>query len=126
MSSDRKPSPNDMWVPLYRIDWYWSDQAQASAASPTGWLLSSPLSGGPMWSVARIVDVLPGKPSQYPVWAQQADPGVPCEAVTMPTTPNGAASGSAGTSYTYTTGGSTSSLGNTVQYQFTWGDGTFS
>jgi hypothetical protein len=28
------------------------------------------------------------------------------------------------TSYAYTTGGSTSSLNNPVQYQFSWGDGT--
>jgi hypothetical protein len=47
----------------------------------------------------------------------------------MPTTPNGTAGGSAGTplsagtAYTYTTGGPKSSVGNPVQYQFTWAIG---
>ena len=47
----------------------------------------------------------------------------------MPTTPNGTAGGSAGTplsagtAYTYTTGGPKSCVGNPVQYQFTWAIG---
>jgi len=43
-----------------------------------------------------------------------------------PATPSGAASRSAGASYTYTTGGSTSSLNNPIQYQFIFGYGTAS
>jgi hypothetical protein len=46
------------------------------------------------------------------------------ESVTTPTQPTGTTYGTTGVSYTYTTGGSTSSLGHTVQYQFDWGDGT--
>lgn len=45
------------------------------------------------------------------------------ETVSTPNQPNGTASGTLGTSYTYTTGGSVSSYGSGVQYQFTWGDG---
>jgi YD repeat-containing protein len=46
------------------------------------------------------------------------------EAISTPSTPTGPASGTTGTSYTYTTGGSSSSLGHSVQYLFDWGDGT--
>ena len=46
------------------------------------------------------------------------------ETVSAPTTPSGPASGTTGTSYSYSTGGSVSSFGHTVQYLFDWGDGT--
>jgi hypothetical protein len=48
----------------------------------------------------------------------------PAEVISTPTTPSGPASGSAGTNYTYSTGGSTSNLGHPVQYRFDWGDGS--
>lgn len=51
----------------------------------------------------------------------------PPETVSVPMVPNGAVFGENGTSYTYTTGGSTCSEdGHTVEYQFDWGDGTTS
>ncbi len=121
-----RPTTVDLWVPLYRIDWSWSAQAQPSAASPNGWQLSSTTSGG---LPPSVVPVSAGSQvgAEYPTWTQQAlTTGVPCETVSAPATPSGAASGLAGTSYTYTTGGSTSSLNNPVQYQFIWGDGTAS
>jgi C1A family cysteine protease len=46
------------------------------------------------------------------------------ETVTAPSTPSGPSSGSPATSYAYTTGGSTSSLGHAVQYKFDWDDGS--
>jgi uncharacterized repeat protein (TIGR01451 family) len=46
------------------------------------------------------------------------------ETVSTPTTPSGPASGAPGTSYTYSTGGSSSNLGHSVQYFIDWGDGT--
>jgi hypothetical protein len=47
------------------------------------------------------------------------------ETVSTPTTPSGATSGTTGSSYSYTTGGSSSNLGHTVEYQFDWsGAGT--
>jgi len=125
-----RPTTNDMFAPLYRIDWSWSAQAQPSANSPTGWQLSSTTPCDPKPAVVRVVDNVPaGQPSAYPKWNGNANPLAPCETVTAPATPSGAASGLVGTSYTYTTytaGGSTSSLGNPVQYQFIWGDGTAS
>ena len=48
------------------------------------------------------------------------------ETVSPPTAPAGLGSGSAGTNYAYAAGGAVSDLGNPVQYQFDWGDGTFS
>lgn len=47
------------------------------------------------------------------------------ETVSSPGLLSGPTSGITGTSYTYTTGGSSSNLGHTVEYQFDWkGDGT--
>jgi len=47
------------------------------------------------------------------------------ESVSNPNTPSGPASGKIGLSYNYSTGGSTSNLGHSVEYQFDWkGDGS--
>ena len=47
------------------------------------------------------------------------------ESVSAPTFLTGPTSGNTGTSYSYSTGGSASSLGHTVEYQFDWkGDGS--
>ncbi|MBL7094327.1 PKD domain-containing protein [candidate division KSB1 bacterium] len=45
------------------------------------------------------------------------------EEVTIPNTPSGPPSGSIGLNLTFNTGGSISTLGNEVEYQFDWGDG---
>ena len=46
------------------------------------------------------------------------------ETVSAPSQPTGADSGLKATSYPFTTGGSTSSLGHTVQYKIDWDDGS--
>ena len=51
---------------------------------------------------------------------------VTVETVSIPNIPSGLATGIPGTSYAYTTGGSTSSLGHVIAYRFNWGDGTYS
>ena len=48
------------------------------------------------------------------------------ETVSAPSTPFGPSSGTTGQSLTFATGGSTSSYGHVVQYQFIWGDGNAS
>ncbi len=48
------------------------------------------------------------------------------ETVSTPTMPTGPTSGMVGTTYTYSTGGSTSSSGHSIEYRFDWGDGTYS
>jgi hypothetical protein len=51
--------------------------------------------------------------------------GVPqAETVSTPTRPDGPTSGIIGTSYDYSTGGSSSSVGHSIEYRFDWGDGT--
>ncbi|MFH1231555.1 MAG: hypothetical protein V1709_08690 [Planctomycetota bacterium] len=48
------------------------------------------------------------------------------DTVSAPTQPTGIISGTTGTSYDYSTGGASSDLGHTVEYQFDWGDGNYS
>ena len=49
---------------------------------------------------------------------------VTVETVSNPTTPTGLNSGSVGVSYVYSTSGSSSESGHSIQYLFDWGDGT--
>ena len=46
------------------------------------------------------------------------------ETISQPSLPTGQTTGVAGTANSYTAGGSTSSAGHPLQYQFTWADGT--
>ncbi len=46
------------------------------------------------------------------------------ETVSTPNKPSGPSSGKVGQSLAFTTGGSSSNLGHTVEYQFDWGDGS--
>jgi len=48
------------------------------------------------------------------------------ETVSTPNTPSGPSSGEVGQSLTYSTGGSSSNLGHSIQYRFDWDDGSFS
>jgi hypothetical protein len=50
----------------------------------------------------------------------------PTETVTVPGTPSGPASGEVAQSLSYSTTGSTNSLGHSVEYRFDWDDGSFS
>lgn len=54
------------------------------------------------------------------------DISVTGEIVSTPTTPSGPTSGITGTSYSYSTGGSSSNSGHSIQYRFNWGDGNYS
>jgi len=50
---------------------------------------------------------------------------VSAETVSTPNTPSGPTTGATGMNYSYSSGGSASSLGHTVEYQFDWkGDGS--
>ncbi len=51
---------------------------------------------------------------------------VKIELISTPSAPVGETKGVPGVSYTYMTGGATSNIGDPVEYQFDWGDGTFS
>jgi spore germination protein YaaH len=52
-------------------------------------------------------------------------PAIP-EMISTPATPSGPLSGNPGTSYPYSTGGSSSNLGHPLEYRFDWGDGNYS
>jgi PKD repeat protein len=58
----------------------------------------------------------------YPEYALYFD--VIIETVSTPSTPTGSSSGKVGQSLSFSTGGSSSNLGHSVEYQFDWGDGT--
>jgi len=60
----------------------------------------------------------------YTIAYDDAIPPDSAETVSQPTTLSGQTPGAVGTSYTYSTGGSASSAGHSVQYYFDWGDGT--
>ncbi len=53
-------------------------------------------------------------------------PNGEAETVSTPDTPTGLSSGDPDEMLTYCTGGSVSSMGHPVEYQFDWGDGTYS
>ncbi|MCH8986644.1 BACON domain-containing protein, partial [Patescibacteria group bacterium] len=50
----------------------------------------------------------------------------PSETITSPNQPSGPSTGTTGETLSFATGGSSSSLSHAVQYQFDWGDGSFS
>ncbi len=54
------------------------------------------------------------------------EPPEPPETVSTPDTPTGPSTGQVGQVLSYSTGGAVSNLGHTVEYQFDWGDGSFS
>jgi len=53
-------------------------------------------------------------------------PALTTETISTPSTLAGPASGDVNEALTYTTGGSSSSLGHDIQYRFNWGDGSYS
>ena len=69
---------------------------------------------------ALCVSVTIGQATPYTLTATF----VPGETVSPPNAPSGPAAGVVNTSYAYSTGGATSSIGHPVQYFFDWGDGT--
>jgi hypothetical protein len=71
--------------------------------------------------LVRIQDAVDGDPSDT---SNSVFSIVSGETVTAPSTPVGLTSGNCGTSYSYSTGGSTTSLGHSVQYKFDWDDGS--
>jgi hypothetical protein len=81
----------------------------------------SPTSEGTFSSNSNIPS---NDPDENPVTVNLTGTGV-SETVSTPSIPIGPRSGTTGTSYSYSTGGSSSSLGHSVEYQFDWkGDGS--
>ena len=72
------------------------------------------------WKVKAWKDC--GSSAESPVWSFTTTP----ETVTRPSIPEGLAVGELNRVMEYTTGGSTSNLGNPVEYNISWDDGTYS
>lgn len=86
----------------------------------------SPTSEGVKSTTLRIVINTPDYPALYvPLYVPLIGTGI-LETISTPSSPTGLSNGTTGTTYTYTTGGSSSNLGlgHPIQYLFEWGDGT--
>jgi hypothetical protein len=103
-------------------------------SSGTGQVHWSYPAGGAIKSVAVITDisgngvpdVLAGSTDSYVYALEGGQYAPPTETISNPSTPTGASTGKVGQSLIYTTGGSMSNLGHTVEYRFDWGDGNIS
>ena len=56
----------------------------------------------------------------------ETSPALTTETISTPSTPAGLSSGDVNEALTYTTGGSSSSLGHSIEYRFNWGDVSYS
>ena len=108
-------------LPFSKIADNCSGQTFAPAASCIVTYRFSPTSEGSFSSNSNIPS---NDPDESTVTVSLNGIGV-AETITTPSILTGPITGTTGTSYSYTTGGSTSSLGHSLEYQFDWkGDGT--
>ena len=91
--------------------------APEAFAVTRSWTLSS--GSGPKTVYVKFKDVVGNWSSAY-----IAVITLIAETISTPNTPSGSTSGTIGSLYTYSTGGSTSSFGHSLQYLMDWGDGT--
>jgi M6 family metalloprotease-like protein len=136
------PNGGESWQALTSHNITWSStgsitnvKLEYSTNGGSNWTTiigSTPNDGSYTWTVAnapsttcrvRVSDAASGTPSDtsdanFTISAPAA------ETVSTPTTPTGAASPQATLPYNYTSGGSTSSWADPVQYYFDYGDGT--
>jgi len=102
----------------YQFDWGDGTMSQwGSGTQSKAWAV-----GGPYNIRARASSAT--HPTLVSDWT--ATLTVTIELISVPSTPVGPNLGNLGTSYSFSTGGAVSNLGYPVQYQFDWGDGTFS
>jgi hypothetical protein len=102
---------------------YWGD------GSNSGWLPTGSTSATHSWSAGTygVTAQARSATNNSVVSSQSGALSVKItaqESVSTPSTPSGPATGTAGTPYSYSTGGSSDNLGNPVQYLFNWGDGS--
>jgi hypothetical protein len=103
----------------YFIDW--------GDGTNSNWLPAGTMSPSHLWASAGTYSVkararCATHTSVVSSWSETLS--VTVETVSVPRTPSGLASGTAGVSSVYSTGDSTSELGHSIQYLFDWGDGT--
>ncbi|MFH1242576.1 MAG: fibronectin type III domain-containing protein, partial [Pseudomonadota bacterium] len=100
------------------VNWYNSGDSVSVSAIPNAGYAFSSWTGGPGSTNPAMLTMS---------WPRSvtANFTAVAEIVSIPATPTGSTSGVTDTSYSYSTGGSTSTLGHSVEYQFDWkGDGT--
>ncbi len=105
----------------YRFDW--------GGGNYSAW--SSSTSASHAWSSAGTYSVkaqvrCATHTSVESSWSSSKAVNITSETVSTPTTPTGPSNGNTGTSYSYSTGDASSSLGHSIQYRFDWGDGSYS
>jgi hypothetical protein len=117
----------------YRFHW--------GNSTDSGWLPVGTVSANKMWTIqgtytVRVdargwdflgADLTPENTQHFSDYSEELSVKISkivVESVSKPYPPTGPASGVPGTLYTYSTGGSVSNLGHSVQYKFDWGDGT--
>jgi len=96
----------------YSSQYYWQIKAKNACGSSV-W--------GPVWSFTTES----APPTPTPTTPPPTPTPTP-ETVSTPNIPEGLSVGEHGRSMQYTTGGSISNRGNSIEYRFSWGDGTFS
>jgi hypothetical protein len=105
------------------ISWYNSGQTVSVFATANSGYTFSGWSGDLSGANAPSSVVMKGPKNVTGNFSSQIVP--PSQTVSRPKTPQGRNKGTTGRTYTYTTGGSISDSGDTVEYQFDWkGDGT--
>jgi hypothetical protein len=95
----------------------------------SGWLAAGTFGTSHRWSATGSYSVTAQARSTANTSVLSSQSGalvvyINTETVATPSTPAGPSIGLPGTSYSYSTGGASDNLGNPVQYEFTWGDGT--
>ncbi len=105
----------------YRFDW--------GDGNYSGW--SSSTNGSHSWAATETYSVKAqarcgSHKEKMSNWSSSKSVTIsdPQESISTPNTPSGPSNGEVGQNLTYYTGGSTSNLGHSVQYQFDWGDGS--
>ncbi len=102
----------------HQFDWGDGTFSQWGGPYIKAWPNSKPFPGYIIRVRARCVD----HPSVVSDWSSGLE--VLIDYITPPNIPSGPTSGTTDTAYTYSTGGSTSEIGQKIQYRFHWGDGT--
>jgi hypothetical protein len=111
----------------YRFSW--------SDGSVSSWLPAGTTSASKAWSAPGTYTLVrvEARCSLHTTIVSAPSPALtvtiaaaPLETVSAPAAPSGPTSGVVGRAYTYTTGGSVSSSGHSVEYRFSWSDGTVS
>jgi hypothetical protein len=107
----------------YRFSW--------GDGSDSGWLPVGTTSANHSWTGPGLYDVqAEARCSLHTTvvsnWSVQygVDISGSGETISTPTTPTGSTGGTAGEDLTFSSGGATSSAGHSVEYRFTWGEGT--